>query len=178
MKRTNILLSLFTLFVLLSSCKNDRNPNNNEVDYTQYENLDRKEILIPSQPEKPEENLSGELIVLTEEEFITMISDIDNPKGFQYKGETPCIVDFYADWCAPCTRLNPILMELAQEYKGEVIFYKLNTDKAINTSSAFKINSIPTLLLFKPHAIVTVIEGALPKDELKNAIETVLLSEN
>lgn len=179
MKKIKLLVIPMALLMFFSACKNNPENSEKEPDSENYSELfDRKEILVPSATLKPEENLSGELIVLTEEDFRIMITEIDNPKGFQYKGETPCVVDFYADWCAPCVKLNPILIELAEEYKGRVIFYKLNTDRAVNTANAFQVSSIPTLLLFKPNSIITVIEGALPKEELKNAIETVLLSEN
>ena len=74
-----------------------------------------------------EEDLSGKIIMLDDESFIARITDLDNEKGLQYKGNTPCIVDFYADWCRPCNALHPILAELAKEYKGKIIIYKINT---------------------------------------------------
>lgn len=58
----------------------------------------------------------------------------------------PAVVDFYADWCGPCKRVAPIMEELAKEYKGKVIFYKVNTDKEREVAGAFGIRSIPSIL--------------------------------
>lgn len=121
-----------------------------------------------------EEDLSGNIIMLDDESFAARITDIDNAKGLQYKGTTPCIVDFYADWCRPCSALHPVLVELAKEYKGKLIIYKINTDKATNTASALGISSIPTLLFFKRNAQPGAIRGALPKKDLKKVIDQFL----
>ena len=121
-----------------------------------------------------QEDLSGNIIMLDNESFAARITDIDNEKGFQYKGMTPCIVDFYADWCGPCNRLHPVLVDLAKEYKGKLIIYKINTDKATNTANALGINSIPTLLFFKRNTQPGVIRGALSKKDLKKVIDQFL----
>jgi len=112
---------------------------------------------------------------LTEEDFISKITDISNPKGFQYKGDLPCIVDFYADWCRPCHALTPILEEVAKKYRGQIIVYKLNVDKAVRTSRAFAIQSIPTLIFFKPNSMPAKIVGAPEQTELEKAINELLL---
>ena len=112
--------------------------------------------------------------MLDDDSFTAMITDIDNEKGLQYKGMTPCIVDFYADWCRPCSALHPVLVDLAKEYKGKLIIYKVNTDKATKTASALGIRSIPTLLFFKRNAQPGAIRGALPKKELKQIIDQFL----
>jgi thioredoxin len=124
-----------------------------------------------------EEDLSGNIIMLDDESFVARITDIDNEKGLQYKGMTPCIVDFYADWCRPCSALHPILVELAKEYKGKLIIYKINTDKATNTATALGINSIPTLLFFKRNTQPGAIRGALSKKDLKMVIDEFLAEE-
>lgn len=119
---------------------------------------------------------SGKLQVISEEEFIKYITDINNPKGFQYKGSIPCIVDFYADWCRPCHALNPILVELGEKYKGQIIIYKLNIDRAVIVSEAFGVRSIPTLIFFKPQSMPAKMEGAPAKEELEKAISDLLLT--
>lgn len=124
-----------------------------------------------------EEDLSGNIIILDDESFAARITDIDNEKGLQYKGMTPCIVDFYADWCRPCSALHPILVDLAKEYKGKLIIYKINTDKATNTAAALGINSIPTLIFFKRNTQPGVIRGALSKKDLKSVIDQFLTEE-
>ncbi|MDR1757484.1 MAG: thioredoxin family protein [Bacteroidales bacterium] len=123
----------------------------------------------------PEEDLSGNVVVITEEDFIIRISDINNPKGFQYKGNTPCVVDFYANWCRPCVSMNPIIIELAKNYAGQVIFYKINAEKAQRAFSALGAEYLPTFFLFKKNAMPVKIEGALPKEDFMKAIEETLL---
>ena len=59
----------------------------------------------------------------------------------------PVVVDFYADWCLPCRRLDPILRQIAQYYNGEVDFYRINVDKNSDIADVFQIRSIPFLLI-------------------------------
>lgn len=125
-----------------------------------------------------EEDLSGKIIFLSDEEFAAQITDIDNDKGFQYKGNTPCIVDFYADWCRPCSAMHPILVELAKEYQGRLIVYKVNTDKCGKTAAAFNIYSIPTLLFFKRNSQPGIVNGTLSKKDLKKLIDKFLDEED
>ena len=121
------------------------------------------------------EDLSGKVIVLYEKDFIERITALDNPKGFQYLGQTPCIVELYADWCKPCIYLSQLMNELAPEYKGKVIFYKLNIDKARDVVAAFNVKSIPKILYFKPRGEVSSTLGYLNREELKKAIDDYLL---
>lgn len=122
----------------------------------------------------PKEDLSGKVITLTSSEFVARITAINNPNGFQYKGKTPCIVDCYADWCPPCRRLSPLIEDLAEQYKGKLIFYKINTDRARDICDAFDITSIPTLLFFKQNVQPAKIVGAPTKEELNSTIEQFL----
>ncbi len=61
----------------------------------------------------------------------------------------PVLVDFYADWCAPCKMVAPLVDELAREQSGRMLVVKINTDRAANISERYSIRSIPTLVLFK-----------------------------
>jgi len=121
------------------------------------------------------EDLSGKVIILYEKDFIERITKVDDPRGFQYLGQTPCIVELYVDWCRPCGYLSQLLSELAPEYQGKVIFYKLNIDRARAVVEAFKVQSIPKILYFKPHGVVSSTIGYLNREELKNAINEYLL---
>lgn len=114
--------------------------------------------------------------VVDEEGFNQKIFEIDNPKGIQYKGKLPALVDFYADWCAPCRALTPTLVELAEQYAGEIIIYKVNVEKCPNVSQALNIQSIPALLFLKPNTEPKMAIGSLPKEELQKMIEESLLS--
>lgn len=115
-------------------------------------------------------------IHLTKAEFVKKVVNYEeNAKEWNYLGDKPAIVDFYASWCGPCKSIAPILEELADEYDGQVYIYKVDTDKEQELSSAFGITSIPTLLFIPMAGKPRVVQGALPKTELKRLIDDVLL---
>lgn len=114
--------------------------------------------------------------VIEEEEFNQKIFEINNPKGIQYKGKLPAIVDFYADWCGPCRAISPILAELAEQYAGEIIIYKVNVEKCPNVCQYLQIESIPALLYLKPNTKPKMTIGSQSKEELQKMIEESLLS--
>ena len=120
---------------------------------------------------------SGNQIVhLTKDDFIKKVYNYEkNPDKWVYEGEKPAIVDFYATWCGPCKQLSPILEELAKEYAGKIVIYKIDTDRERELASAFGISSIPTLLFIPMNADPQVAQGAMPKESLKKAIDEFLL---
>lgn len=79
-------------------------------------------------------------------------------------------VDCWAEWCAPCHMIAPILKELATEMQGKIVFGKLNVDENRNIAMKYSIMSIPTLLVFKNRELVDRIVGAMPKEMLKQQI--------
>jgi thioredoxin 1 len=83
----------------------------------------------------------------------------------------PVLVDFWADWCAPCKRLGPTIDALAGEYSGKVTVGKLNVDDNPNTAMKFNIRSIPAVLLFKDGQIVENIVGLAPKEDFKQLLD-------
>ncbi len=90
------------------------------------------------------------------------------------KSSSLCLVDFWADWCIPCKRVAPILEELSKEYEGKVEFFKLNVDENPEIASKYRITSIPTMLIFKNGEPVDKIVGALPKQNIKQVIDSHL----
>lgn len=92
-----------------------------------------------------------------------------------YKGDRPCIIDFYATWCAPCRMIAPSLKELAEEYKDSIFVYKVDVDKQKELSRAMGIQSMPTILLIPMKGSPQVIVGAADKNTFRKAIEEVLL---
>ncbi|MBR3612475.1 MAG: thioredoxin [Bacteroidaceae bacterium] len=120
---------------------------------------------------------NGEKTVhLTKAEFLKKVVDYENNVNeWKYLGDKPAIIDFYADWCGPCKRLSPILEEIAAEYDGEVIIYKVNVDNERDIATAFGIRSLPTLFFVPKQGNPSVVEGFLPKEELYKAMNATIL---
>ena len=168
---------LFVIAVSLTlSCGNANVPNTENVASEEAEVDDYDLLRNPNQHQRMAEDLSGRVIILSEQEFIERITDIDNPKGFQYKGQTPAIVDLYADWCKPCGFLAENMREMAPEYQGKVVFYKVDIERARGIAAAFNVTSIPQILYFKPHGPISTTVGYLTKEELQKAIDEFLLN--
>ena len=87
------------------------------------------------------------------------------------KSNLPVLVDFWAEWCAPCLALAPTLDAVARNYSGRVKVMKLNVDQNISTSSRYNIKGIPTLLLFKGGAVKEQIVGAANKDAISKLLD-------
>lgn len=114
---------------------------------------------------------------LTKETFLQKVFDYENKTDWEYQGELPAIIDFYADWCAPCRIVAPILEELAEEYKDKIVIYKIDTEEEQELAAVFGIRSIPSILFIPKHDKPQMAVGALPKDTFKEIIEDVLLKE-
>lgn len=113
---------------------------------------------------------------LTKKEFMEKVYNYEkNSDKWVYEGDKPAIVDFYATWCGPCKAIAPVLEELAKEYDGKIVIYKIDTDKERELSAAFGISSIPTLLFIPVNGEPQIAQGALPKESLKRAIDDFLL---
>lgn len=113
---------------------------------------------------------------LTKAEFLQKVYNYEkNPDAWKYEGDKPAIVDFYATWCGPCKMIAPVLEELAKEYEGKIVIYKIDTDKEKELASAFGIRSIPTILFIPKSGDPQVAHGAMPKEGLKKAIDDFLL---
>ncbi len=91
------------------------------------------------------------------------------------QASTPVLVDFWADWCAPCKMIAPIVNELAEEYDGRIKFTKLDVDSNPATATNFSIRGIPTMLIFKGGQPVESIVGAVPKSTLKKKLDEILI---
>ena len=85
------------------------------------------------------------------------------------------LVDFWAEWCAPCKKVDPLLAEIAKEMGDRVEIVKLNIDENPETARAYRVMSVPTLTLFKGGEPVNSVAGAKPKGALVNFIESVIV---
>ena len=110
---------------------------------------------------------------LTVETFKEKVFDYTQGTEWSFKGEKPAIIDFYADWCAPCKMVAPILEELSTEFPG-VDFYKVNTENEQELAAVFGIQSIPSILFIPVGSHPQMAMGALPKETFKQAITEIL----
>jgi len=108
---------------------------------------------------------------LTKESFLKKVFDYENNQEWNYKGEKPAIIDFYADWCGPCKMVAPIIEELSDEYEGLVDIYKIDTEAEQELAAVFGIRSIPSILFIPVDGQPQMAAGALPKTQFVQLIE-------
>lgn len=111
---------------------------------------------------------------LTKETFKEKVFNFDLNKEWKYEGKTPCMIDFYADWCGPCKMVAPVLEELQKEYGANIVIYKVNTEIERELASMFGVQSIPSLLFVPVEGQPQMAMGALPKSTFEKAIADVL----
>ena len=114
-------------------------------------------------------------IKLSTQDFKDKVFNYETEKEWKYSGRLPAIIDFYADWCGPCKMVAPVLEELATEYDGKIIIYKVDTEAEMELASIFGIQSIPTFLFIPVDASPMMQPGAFPKNVFKEIIEDHLL---
>jgi len=86
------------------------------------------------------------------------------------KSDVPVLVDFWAEWCAPCRRLAPKVKELAEEFGAKLRVVKLDVDANPRVASQMQVRAMPTLLVIKNGAVVGQLVGDQPKDKIKAMI--------
>lgn len=112
---------------------------------------------------------------LSIESFKKEIFDFTKQKEWNFQGQKPAIIDFYADWCSPCKAIAPVLEELSEEYKGKVDVFKINTETEMELSAMFGIRSIPSLLFIPKQGTPMMHSGAMPYQGFVETIEKELL---
>lgn len=111
---------------------------------------------------------------LTKETFKEKVFNFELNKEWKFEGTTPCMIDFYADWCGPCKMVAPLLEELQKEYGENLVIYKVDTEAERELSSMFGVQSIPSLLFVPVEGQPQMAMGALPKATFEQAIAEVL----
>ncbi|MFA6825399.1 MAG: thioredoxin [Bacteroidales bacterium] len=161
--RRKIILMLMLATITFISCGNSTDKEKQTKEEQKNSTINKKENKMKT-------------INLSKSEFLTKVMNYEqNPQEWKYLGDKPCIIDFYADWCGPCKMVAPLLEELAKEYDGEIYVYKIDTEKEQELAQAFGIRSIPSLLFVPMNEQPQMVMGALPKSELKKAIDDILL---
>ena len=157
MKSIKTLTAIFTLTLTFIATACAGNKDNKSV-YSQKEQSDM------------------EVIALTKADFLKKVYNYEaSPNEWKYLGNKPAIIDFYADWCGPCKMIAPSLEQLAKEYAGQINIYKVDVDKETELAQAFGIQGIPALLYIPMEGKPQMLQGAMPKDQLKEKIESILL---
>jgi thioredoxin 1 len=121
------------------------------------------------------ETIINQVVHLTAKDFKEKVFNYETGKEWKYEGSLPAIVDFYADWCSPCKMVAPILEDIALEYSGKIMVYKINTENEKELASVFGIQSIPTLLFIPKEGQPQAAMGALPRHTFEKVIQDVLL---
>ncbi len=118
----------------------------------------------------------GKPMHLDKQLFIAKVFDYEkSPEKWIYKGDKPCLIDFYADWCGPCKMIAPYMESFASTYSNQIYVYKINVDEQKELASYFGIQSIPAILFCPMKGQPQMVNGALPKDEFAKRIESILL---
>lgn len=108
--------------------------------------------------------LSGQTLILGDANFDTFIT----------KSDLPIVVDFWAEWCAPCRTMAPILAQVAQDLSDSVLFAKVDTDEHQRLAARFAIRGIPTLIIFREGAELVRQAGVQDASSLKRWISHTL----
>jgi thioredoxin len=148
--RNLIILSILSI-ILFVSCNTDSPKSNNDSD------------------------ASSLVIPLTNESFKKEVFNYDEGMQWKFEGDLPVIIDFYADWCGPCKELSPRLEQIANEYEGKLIVYKVNTDTEKQLAQDLGIQNLPTLVFIPAKGNPRSAVGSLSKEELVKAVKEVLL---
>jgi thioredoxin 1 len=128
-------------------------------------------------PSKTKDNTSTptSVIVMTNEIFKQKVFNYEVNKQWKYEGNLPAIIDFYATWCGPCRMLSPKVEEIAKEYSGKIVVYKVDTDAEQQLAQSMGISSLPTLLFIPVNGQPQASMGLVPKETLVKAINEILL---
>lgn len=116
-----------------------------------------------------------DVVYLTTAQFRQRVFDYKTDKEWNFKGDKPCVIDFYTTWCGPCKRLAPIMEELSQTYCDQVVFYKADTERERELAYVFGIQSIPQVLYIPVEGKPLLLKGLYPKEEIIRIIEEFLL---
>lgn len=99
------------------------------------------------------------------------------PKSFDElvrESHVPVLVDFWAEWCGPCHIISPSIKKIAAEHKNDLLTVKVNVDEKQHIAAKYRIQSIPTVMMFNKGQVIMRLTGALPYPALKSEVEKAL----
>ena len=102
--------------------------------------------------------------------FKSKVFDFEKNQTWRFNGQRPAIIDFYADWCAPCRALAPVLDEVSRDYAGKVDIYKVNTETEPELAALFGVRGIPAVLFIPKSGEPAMSSGFMPKESFAKAI--------
>ena len=117
-----------------------------------------------------------DVVYLTTEQFKQRVFDYSAEREWKYRGDKPCVIDFYTTCCGPCKRLAPIMEELSRTYCDRVVFYKVDTERERELAYQFQISSIPQVLYIPVEGKPVLLKGLYPKETIVKIIEEQLLT--
>ena len=168
MKRTATLV-VAIMALTLTACKADNNPKKQDSSVMTTEQTE-----VNNQNEGKETKMN--VTEMNSEMFQQKVMDFkNNPKTWNFKGDKPAIIDFYATWCGPCKATAPVLEEVASDYAGQIDVYKVDVDKQRELAALFGIRSIPSILFIPKTGEPTMQNGAMNKAQFEEVIKSVLL---
>ncbi|MCD8184374.1 MAG: thioredoxin domain-containing protein [Bacteroides sp.] len=162
MKKVMVVAALFFTSILTYACTNGAKQNQTEG---QTETTETKEVK------------DGDVVVMNKNMFINKVFDYEKSPEWKYKGDKPAIIDMYADWCGPCRMTDPIMKELAKEYAGKIVIYKVNVDNEKELAALFNASSIPLFVFIPMEGEPQLFRGAADKATYKKAIDEFLLKQ-
>ena len=118
--------------------------------------------------------MAEDVVYLTSEQFRARVFDYRTEREWKYKGDMPCVIDFYTTWCGPCKRLAPIMEELSQKYCGQVLFYKMDIEREREVAYIFGISSIPQVLYVPVDGMPSLEKGLYPKEAMVSIIDELV----
>ncbi|MDP2628348.1 MAG: thioredoxin [Nanoarchaeota archaeon] len=99
-----------------------------------------------------------------------VVPELTNGEFESFMKEKIGFLDFFAEWCMPCTIMSPIIDDLSESFKGKIKFGKINVDDNHKIAQKFEVSSIPTFVLIKDSKVVERLSGSVTQDELEEVL--------